>query len=82
MKFKYIGVGGFFQGLPATDLDTDLLTPEQLELLKDGVAANLYIPDPAEHPVPDHTPAAPNATVPMHDTPPTMTVENKKPAKP
>lgn len=44
MKYLYTGgpQGGFFQGLPARDLDDGELTDEQRELLKLAMAQGLY----------------------------------------
>lgn len=44
MKFVYIPDKGYFQGLPAEDLDDVLLTDEQKKLLGAGVALGMYVP--------------------------------------
>lgn len=44
MKFRYIGGGGYLQGLPATDLELEMLSGEQRILLFQGVAQRLYQP--------------------------------------
>jgi hypothetical protein len=39
IKYRYIGGGGFFQGIPARDLTVDdwaLLTPEQQSLVENS----------------------------------------------
>lgn len=42
MKYKYIGGGQYFQGLPATDIDESTLTDEQKALIPLAVEKGLY----------------------------------------
>jgi len=42
MKYKYVGAGWFYQGLPANDFDDETLTPEQRIILAVVLDAGLY----------------------------------------
>lgn len=42
MKYKYVGNGAYFLGLPATDLDDEELNDDQKKLLKVGVQVGIY----------------------------------------
>ncbi len=43
MKLKYVGKGNYIQGLPATDLDTEGLTEEQMRHAETGLNIGLYV---------------------------------------
>ena len=45
MRYTYVVGTGYFQNLPAADIEDDgLLTPDQRELLKAGIAMGMYLP--------------------------------------
>jgi hypothetical protein len=44
MKYKYVGDGAYYAGLPALDLDDADLSDDQRVLLADGVEHGLYTP--------------------------------------